>query len=130
MTKTVALAVVNADRLLCVRKSPRHRWILPGGQVQPGETDLAALRREITEELACGVQPSTVRWLGTFAGTSPDEIGVDADQGTEVRCWTGVLDGPPTPSSEITALAWLALAQPHYDRELAAATRWALEQLR
>lgn len=30
------------------------RWETPGGKVEPGETDVVALEREILEELGCG----------------------------------------------------------------------------
>ena len=55
----VAAAIVRDGRLL-VAQRPLHKreggkWELPGGKVEPGESEQAALVREIREELLCAV---------------------------------------------------------------------------
>ena len=52
-------AVVVGGRLLAAQRAEpadmRGRWELPGGSVEPGETEAAALVRELHEELALPV---------------------------------------------------------------------------
>ena len=51
----VAAAVVKNGRVLAVRRAPGQKlegkWEFPGGKVEVGETDGAALSRELREEL-------------------------------------------------------------------------------
>ncbi len=56
----VAGALVRGDAVLMAHRSPGRRWYpdvwdLPGGHVEPGEDEPAALARELREEL--GVVP-------------------------------------------------------------------------
>ena len=56
ITKRVVAAVIerNGRYLLCQRPSGKHHaglWEFPGGKVHKGETDSAALKRELSEEL-------------------------------------------------------------------------------
>jgi 8-oxo-dGTP diphosphatase len=48
-----ALLIDHADRVLLVRFEfpTATRWALPGGGLEPGETHVAALRRELAEEV-------------------------------------------------------------------------------
>ena len=59
MIRVVAAAIVADGRLLAALRGPgmtRPGWFeLPGGKVEPGESDEAALVREIREELGCEV---------------------------------------------------------------------------
>lgn len=59
VTVVVAGAVVQDDRLLVARRTHpadlAGRWELPGGKADPGESDTAALRRELAEELGLAV---------------------------------------------------------------------------
>jgi len=59
MQKVVVGALVRDDRVLLAHRRPDKRaypnvWDLPGGVMEPGETELDALTRELDEEL--GVQ--------------------------------------------------------------------------
>lgn len=55
----VGAALIRGDRLLaCRRTAPPElagRWEFPGGKVEPGENDIAALVRECREELGLPV---------------------------------------------------------------------------
>jgi ADP-ribose pyrophosphatase YjhB (NUDIX family) len=54
------LAYDDAGRLLLVRRANdpgRGRWSVPGGRVEPGEDDAAALVREMAEETGLVVRP-------------------------------------------------------------------------
>ena len=44
----------------------RAAFMQPGGKRDPGEDDIAALSREIEEELGCGVVAASIRPLGEF----------------------------------------------------------------
>jgi 8-oxo-dGTP diphosphatase len=52
----VVAAVIEREGKLLVCQRPRHKrhgglWEFPGGKLEPGEDDLAAVRRELREEL-------------------------------------------------------------------------------
>ncbi|GAA3433796.1 NUDIX hydrolase [Kutzneria kofuensis] len=98
MIETVALVHVRDLRVLLVRTHGRKAFYLPGGKYEPGETDLAALTREVAEETGCALLPETVRPYGVFEGTAHGQ-----PPGTEVRitCYFGEFTGEPTASSEI-----------------------------
>lgn len=61
-----AILLDPAGRALLIQRDARPDlefpggWTLPGGRVEPGETPDAAIRREVTEELA--ITPSLVPW--------------------------------------------------------------------
>jgi 8-oxo-dGTP diphosphatase len=97
----VGAAILDGDRLLAARRSePAHLaggWELPGGKVDPGETDEQALLRECREEL--GV---TIRLL--------DRVGTDwpMPPSATLRVWTAeIVDGAPQPLEDHSELRWL-----------------------
>ena len=58
--RVVAAVVADGARLLVCQR-PAHKrhgglWEFPGGKCEPGETDAAALRRELHEELGVRVR--------------------------------------------------------------------------
>jgi mutator protein MutT len=59
MIRVVAGVVFDAGRVMIARRSARLRmgglWEFPGGKVEPGENDEAALKRELLEELGITV---------------------------------------------------------------------------
>jgi 8-oxo-dGTP diphosphatase len=101
MHEVVTAALVREGRVLLVHRSPNRRaypgvWDLPGGHIEPGETELAALMREMHEELGvhiaagsathlcrldAGHDGESVRlsawlvgeWQGTPTNVAPDE---------------------------------------------------------
>jgi 8-oxo-dGTP diphosphatase len=59
VARVVAAALLRDGRLLVARRRRpaclAGRWELPGGKVEPGETDAEALARECAEELGASV---------------------------------------------------------------------------
>jgi 8-oxo-dGTP diphosphatase len=99
----VASVIFRAGRVLAGRRTePPHLaggWELPGGKVEPGETDEAALRRELREELGVSVR------LGA-------RVGGDWPLGPYLlRVWLATLDpgDEPAPLEQHDALAWVGL---------------------
>lgn len=71
MHRVVVAALVRDGRVLLVHRSPSREaypgvWDLPGGHIEAGESELAALARELHEELGVDVVPSSAvhlcRW--------------------------------------------------------------------
>src|SRR4029077_1813082 len=61
-----ALIRDDAGRVLLVRKRGTSAFMQPGGKRDAGESDIAALARELVEELGCRVNEDSARALGVF----------------------------------------------------------------
>ena len=102
-----AVAIDEAGRVLLVRKRGTTAFMQPGGKPEVGETPMAALARELLEEIGCAIEHTTAR-LGTFrapAANEPDMI-VEAD------LYRVKLIGVPEPLEEIDELRWIDPKQP------------------
>jgi len=77
------------------------RWEFPGGKVEPGESETAALVRECREEL--GVEVELDARLGEDL---PVELG-----GAVLRVWTGRIVAGTLAATEHAALRWLDPAE-------------------
>ena len=100
MIRVVASVVEQEGKLLLCQR-PAHKrhgglWEFPGGKVEPGESDFAAVERELAEEL--GVRVVEVGAV---------ELSV-RDAGSEfvIEFLPVVVDGEPQPL-EHAALAWV-----------------------
>ncbi len=100
----IGLAVVDQGRVLLVRKRGSQVYILPGGKPEAGEDDLAALRRELDEELGCDINPASLDYLGSFTDEAAGMPGVRVT----IRLYSGVLTGTPEPRSEIDRFVWFS----------------------
>jgi 8-oxo-dGTP pyrophosphatase MutT (NUDIX family) len=56
----VAAAVVADDHLLLLLHAESHRWVLPGGAVEPDEHPADAVVREVAEETGLTVRPERI----------------------------------------------------------------------
>ncbi|NUP77892.1 MAG: NUDIX domain-containing protein [Nonomuraea sp.] len=64
-----------SDRLLIVQRGHppgEGLWSVPGGRLEPGETDTAGLRREVLEET--GLRVEVGRLAGTVERPGPDGV--------------------------------------------------------
>ncbi|ACG78094.1 MutT/nudix family protein [Phenylobacterium zucineum HLK1] len=125
MIVEVVGAVVRdgAGRLLVVRKRGTQRFMLPGGKPEPGEDDLAALARELAEEL--GVSLLSARPLGVFEAPAANEPG----RTVRSRPYAAEIEGEPACAAEIEDLRWIdpqapdVLLAPVLEREILPAIR-------
>jgi 8-oxo-dGTP diphosphatase len=103
-----ALICDEAGRVLLVRKRGTAAFMQPGGKRDPGEDDIAALSREIAEELGCCVVRDSIRPLGEFDAIAANEPGFRVN-----ACLYGIdVAGEITPSREIDATIWIDPASP------------------
>lgn len=95
-----------AGRLLTVRKRGTARFMLPGGKREPGEDDLAALSRELREEL--GVRLATATLLGRFEAPAANEPGATVRSSAYLVEITGEI----VIAAEIEEMLWIEPAAP------------------
>lgn len=102
----VVAAIIESDgEILACRRAPHKslagKWEFPGGKVEAGETDEAALTREILEELGAVVNVTELVET-TFSNTN--EMSIEM---ASYRC--GLNSARPTQSSDHDKLIWLGL---------------------
>jgi 8-oxo-dGTP diphosphatase len=102
----VGAAIVRGGRLLAQQRAyPEHvagRWELPGGRVEPGESDVDAVVRECVEELGVAVVVN-------------GRVGSDVPLGdgtTLLRAYAATLAGDAVPTArEHRALRWVSSSE-------------------
>ena len=103
----VGLITMADHHVLLCRKRGLGPLILPGGQLEAGESAEECLRRELTEELG-DVTVEKLTYLGTYqdraATADPNEV-----KTVEIQLYLGELCGQPVASSEIAELVWFGL---------------------
>ena len=113
-----ALIRDDAGRVLLVRKRGTSAFMQPGGKLDAGEDDIAALSREVSEELGCVVVPASVRPLGAFDAVAANEPGFRV----AASLYHVDVMGAISPSREIDEAIWIDPASPP-DIHLAPLTR-------
>jgi 8-oxo-dGTP pyrophosphatase MutT (NUDIX family) len=108
-TAATGLVFDDAGRVLLARHSNAGLWVAPGGAIDPDESPVDAVVREVFEETALHVEP--VNLLGVFGGPSFRVHYANGDETGYVmvvfEC--RVLGGTPTPDGEeILELRWVA----------------------
>ena len=130
MADVTVAAVVLRDldgRVLTVRKRGTHRFMLPGGKLEPGETAAEAAVREIQEELALSLPPEALTGLGDWLGPAANEPGhvVLAHLFEAGGTFTDL-----EPCAELDAVAWLDVDAPLTDDLAPLLTQHVVELLR
>lgn len=107
----VGLLVLQGGRfLLCRKNNTTSKLILPGGCIEPGESAMECLEREILEELG-SVKVINPACIGTYR-----EIAASDDplvrKSLEIQLYQGEIRGTPVASSEIVELVWFGPDSP------------------
>src|SRR3954447_26233404 len=122
--ETDAIKVVAAlirdetGRVLLVRKRGTTAFMQPGGKRDAGEDDIAALARELAEELGCCLVRDTVQQLGEFDAVAANDPG----RRVHACLYEVEVSGAFAPDREIDAMIWVDPATPP-DIPLAPLTR-------
>jgi len=101
----IAAALIEDDRgrLLLVRKTGTSAFMQAGGKIDPGETALDALCRELAEELGLAIAPSAPAYLGCYRATAANEPG----HLVEAELFRLRLNQPGAMAAEIAETIWV-----------------------
>ena len=104
-TISVVAALIRDDdgRVLLVRKRGTSAFMQPGGKRDVDESDVAALSREVAEELGCRVVVETARPLGVFDCAAANEPGYRV----QAAVYAVDVEGVVEPKAEIDEVVWV-----------------------
>ena len=106
VVQVVGAAIVKGDRVLVAQRAGGPydgRWEFPGGKVEPGESDLSALVREIGEELGTAIEPRAFLGEVVLDGV----VGGGPPAASTLRVWSARLVGGAPVAHEHAALRWV-----------------------
>jgi 8-oxo-dGTP pyrophosphatase MutT (NUDIX family) len=108
--QVVAWVCVRDNALLSARSRGQSVFYAPGGKKEPGESDVAALLREISEELGVDLERGSIEKLVDIEAPAH---GINSGRIVAMACYVGEPHGsstPPMASAEIAEIAWLGLS--------------------
>ena len=95
---------IQDKKILSTRSKGKTVWYIPGGKREENESDIAALTREIKEELNVDLLEESIEYVGTFeAQADGHATGVIV----KMQCYSSNYSGQLQASSEIAEMAWL-----------------------
>lgn len=97
-----ALIFDDAGHVLVVRKRGASVFMQPGGKIEPNETPVAALARELQEEIGLTVGPGELVYLGQFRAEAANEHGREV----EADVFEVALTGTVAARAEIEEIRW------------------------
>ncbi|MGI5502852.1 NUDIX hydrolase [Lentzea sp. CA-135723] len=124
MITVVGLVHVEAGRLLVVRSRNKKAFYLPGGKIEPGESLVDAVRREVREELGVeiGAPAELKRYVSLAYGEGEGAM-------VDMTCFTARLHGTPRPTGEIAELTYVTRDEYRAHAETAPAIHEVLADL-
>lgn len=92
---------IRNKKLLVVHKKGLRDYISVGGKIEPGETDVQCLQREVKEELGCGIK--NPKYYDTFSANTYDNKTI------RMPCYFMELDGEIklNPLDNIDGILWI-----------------------
>ena len=102
--RIAAALIRRADgRTLVVRKYNTQTFIQPGGKIEASEQPVAALCRELAEELCLNLAPEELTYIGRFTAPAANE----SDRLVDAEIFSLDLCRPVKAAAEIEELLWL-----------------------
>jgi len=108
-TIRIAAALIDDGdgRLLLVRKAGSPWFMQAGGKIEEYESALAALRRELAEEIGLKLRARDATYLGRFSAPAANE----ADTIVEAELFHLRIRHAPIAQAEIAEAIWIGIAE-------------------
>lgn len=116
------IIIQNAKVLMC-RSHGKELYYLPGGKLEPGETEIDAIIRECKEEINIDLIPESIE---KFCRFEADAYGFPEPRTVVMNCYNFEYRGDIKASAEIDDTFW---AGPKDKDKLAPAARVLLDKL-
>ena len=104
MIDKLAWIEIQDKHILSTKSIGKDVYYIPGGKRESGETDAAALCREIKEELSIDLAVETLQYVGSFQAPAHGH-----PEGTLVNmtCYKAAYTGTLKAAAEIAEIKWL-----------------------
>ena len=100
----LAWLYIYEGKLLNARSINKTLFYLPGGKRELGESDEAALIREIKEEISIDLIPESIKYAGTFKAKAD---GQSEDVIVKLTCYFAEFRGRLSPAAEIEEIQFI-----------------------